>query len=125
MRKNALLAMMLAMTLLLSSCALIVKDQAVDDATVIIKMGDQEIWAKPLEGGEIAVCFMNRGGSVWKLDYNWTNQTMYFAREVNLRKFTYTIRDLWQHKVIGTTKDRLKADIPAHGVLVVRLAKEA
>ena len=43
MRKKALLAMLLAMTLLLSGCALIVKDQAVDNATVIIKMGDQEI----------------------------------------------------------------------------------
>ncbi len=41
MRKKSLLAMLLAMTLLLSSCALIVKDQAVDDATVILQMGDR------------------------------------------------------------------------------------
>ena len=43
MRKKALLALMMALTLLLSSCALIVKDEAVDNATVIIRMGDQEI----------------------------------------------------------------------------------
>ena len=43
MRKKALLALMLALTLLLSGCALIVKDQAVDDATEIIRMGDQVI----------------------------------------------------------------------------------
>ena len=43
MRKKALLALALAMTLLLSSCALIVKDEAVDNATVIIKMGDTKI----------------------------------------------------------------------------------
>ena len=43
MRKRSLLALLLAMTLLLSGCALIVKDKAVDDATVIIKMGDQTI----------------------------------------------------------------------------------
>ena len=43
MRKKALLALMLAATLLLSGCALIVKDQAVDDATVILKMGDKVI----------------------------------------------------------------------------------
>ncbi len=43
MKKKALLAALLAMTLLLSSCALIVKDHAVDAATVILKMGDKEV----------------------------------------------------------------------------------
>ena len=43
MRKKALLAVMMAMVLLLSSCALIVKDEAVDNATEIIRMGDQVI----------------------------------------------------------------------------------
>ena len=88
-------------------------------------MGDREIWAKPLADGELAVCFMNRGRDEWKLDYNWRDQTMYFARDVNFRKWNYSVRDLWQHKVIGHTKDRLKAVIPAHGVLMVRLAKES
>lgn len=43
MRKKALLAVLTAMVLLLSGCSLIVKDEAVDNATVIIKMGDKEI----------------------------------------------------------------------------------
>ena len=43
MRKKALLALMLALTLLLGGCALIVKDQAVDNATEIIRMGDQVV----------------------------------------------------------------------------------
>ena len=43
MKKKALLAVLLAMTLLLSSCALIKKDAAVDAATVILKLGDEEI----------------------------------------------------------------------------------
>ena len=43
MKKKALLAVLLAMTLLLSSCALIVKDKEVDANTVILKMGDKEI----------------------------------------------------------------------------------
>ena len=41
MRKKALLAAMMALVLLLSGCALIQKDQAVDDATEIIRMGDK------------------------------------------------------------------------------------
>ena len=43
MKKKALLALLLVMTLLLSSCALIVKDKEVDAKTVILKMGDKEI----------------------------------------------------------------------------------
>ena len=89
-----------------------------------LDMGDREVWAKPLADGEIAVCFMNRGETPWNLDYNWHGETMYFASDVNLKKWDYTVRDLWQHKDIGTTKDRLKAEIPAHGVLMVRLRKK-
>ena len=43
MKKKALLAVLLVMTLLLSSCSLIVKDKEVDAKTVILKMGDTEI----------------------------------------------------------------------------------
>lgn len=40
MNKKALLACLMAMVMLLSSCALVVKDQAVDDATPIVTIGD-------------------------------------------------------------------------------------
>ena len=43
MRKKALLALMMAAILLLSGCNLIKKDQAVDDATEILKLGDRVI----------------------------------------------------------------------------------
>ena len=43
MQKKALLALALAMTLMLSGCALIVKDEAVDAATPIITRGDKVI----------------------------------------------------------------------------------
>ena len=43
MQKKALLALMLALTLCLSGCALIVKDEAVDAATVILTYGDKTI----------------------------------------------------------------------------------
>ena len=41
MRKKALLAMLLVMSLVLSGCALIQKDAAVDAAQEILKLGDQ------------------------------------------------------------------------------------
>ena len=43
MRKKALLALMMAAILLLSGCALIQKDQAVDNATEILRLGDQVV----------------------------------------------------------------------------------
>lgn len=49
MRKKALLAAMMALVLLLSGCALIVKDEAVDNATEIIRMGDKVITKKEVK----------------------------------------------------------------------------
>ena len=92
-------------------------------AVRFLDMGDREIWAKPLAGGEVAVCFMNRGREPWKLDYNWRAEAMYFATDISFRKWEYTVRDLWQHKDIGRSTDRLQAEIPAHGVLMVRLRR--
>ena len=43
MRKKAFLALLLVLTLLLSGCTLIVKDEAVDNATEIIRMGEKVI----------------------------------------------------------------------------------
>lgn len=86
-------------------------------------MGDHQIWAKPLDNGEIAVAFLNRGELDWKIDYDWKWQTMYFAGDVNIRKYDYNIRDLWKHKDIGTTARNLKTTVPSHGVLMVRLSK--
>ncbi len=86
-------------------------------------MGDHQIWAKPLANGELAVCFMNRSEFPWKLDYNWRANTIYYANEVNIHHNEYKIRDLWQHKDIGTTAKNTKTTIPGHGVLMVRLSK--
>ena len=43
MKKKAILALLLAATLLLSSCSLLVKDEAKDAKSVILKMGDTEV----------------------------------------------------------------------------------
>jgi len=87
-------------------------------------MGDHEIWAKPLSKDELAVCFLNRSEKEWVLDYKWQRNTMYFATRINMSKNEYTIRDLWKHKIIGTTASNTKQTIPGHGVLMVRLRKK-
>lgn len=93
-------------------------------AVKFMDMGDHQIWAKPLGNKEIAICFLNRGRGTWNLDHNWTDQTMYFARDINFKTTEYTVRDLWQHKDLCSSKDRLVASIPEHGCLMVRLSKK-
>ncbi|SFF03057.1 glycoside hydrolase family 27 protein [Thermophagus xiamenensis] len=99
------------------------QDELGQQARRFMDMGDYEIWAKPLTKGEVAVCFLNRSSEVWKLAYNWKQHTMYFVKDVNLHKYQYKIWDCWKHEYIGTTNEKLSADIPPHGVLLVRLKK--
>ena len=91
-------------------------------ATKFMDMGEYEIWAKPLSNGEVAVCFMNRTNQPWKLDYNWQKQTMYFATEVSLHKKVYNVYDVWEHKIIAKTSEKLIKEVPPHGIVMVRLS---
>ena len=43
MKKQAILALMLALTMILTGCTLVQKDAAVDAATEIIRLGDQVV----------------------------------------------------------------------------------
>lgn len=97
------------------------QDKLGRQAVRFMDMGEQEIWAKPLANGEIAVCFLNRNDNEWNIDYNWTKNTMYFAQGINIKEKEYSIKDLWSHKIIGTTKSNTRYSIPKHGVLMVRL----
>lgn len=99
------------------------QDAKGEQARKFLDMGEHEIWAKPLSNGEVAVCFLNRTNDAWKLDYNWKKQTMYFVHDVSIHRNTYAVCDLWKHINIGNTDEQLKTEIPAHGVLLVRLSK--
>ena len=85
--------------------------------------GNHEIWLKELSGGEVAVCFLNRDATTsWKLDYDWKQYGLGFIKSANLNKYTYEIRDLWLHKVIGNTSTKLKEEIPPQGVNILRIS---
>jgi alpha-galactosidase len=71
-----------------------------------------EVFEKKLAGDELSCCFFNRDDKTLELSFDWSQLTL--ARN-------YSIRDLWQHKLIGTTGEKLTAVIPAHGILHVRL----
>jgi len=85
-----------------------------------------ETWVKPLKNGDWAICFLNKSEQKQKIDFDWAKK--YIADDIskktlNTNKTTYSIKDLWTKKNLGSTKKNLIAEIPSHDVLMVRLMK--
>jgi len=80
----------------------------------VAKSGDTEVWARPLKGGDYAVALFNRGEQAQKIAALW--------QDVGA-KGEFKIRDLWAHAERGTSSNRFEAEVPSHGVVLVRLSK--
>jgi alpha-galactosidase len=88
--------------------------------------GALEVWLQPLQGGDWAVCFLNRGAEARKVSFDWKKHAVTdglsqasFAPD----KTTYQVRDLWAKRDAGTTAAAFAADLPAHDVVMLRLSK--
>ncbi len=79
--------------------------------------GNFEIWQKPLENGDIAICLFNRDITNKKYKINWSN--------LKIKDFSgsYTVKDLWKDKVIGSSNKEFTIEIPSRDVVVFRLIK--
>jgi alpha-galactosidase len=82
-----------------------------------LKSGDLEIWFKPLDRGEFAFCFINRGMRTIAIDQDLktTINNQYTIDD------SYGIRDLWKHEITGNTSENLKGNLGPHDVLLIRL----
>jgi len=93
-----------------------------------IPMADSvEVWIKPLKNDELAVCFLNKGGQLQKLNVKWAELDAAAKAEGLETKFasvTYTLRDVWAKKAAGTTKSVLKQAIASHDVVMLKLVKK-
>jgi len=90
------------------------------------KTDSLEIWCKPLKNGDWAFCYFNRGSKPAEVNYDWNKQIInddIAKLELRFDKKTFTLRDLWAKKVIGTTKKNLQVKIASHDVLMIRLTK--
>ncbi len=86
-----------------------------------------ETWLKPLQGGDWAVCFLNRGSKAQQIDFDWKKEviTDTLSKAVlNAQTQIYTIRNLEMMKDAGNTKSPLKAEVPVHDVLMLRLHRK-
>jgi len=79
----------------------------------VSKDGDLEIWARPLKDGEYAVGLFNRGPNSAKMTLH--------PSDAGLKKIS-KLRDLWAHENVKPTGDEYSADVPSHGVVLLRVS---
>jgi alpha-galactosidase len=89
--------------------------------------GDYEIWVKKLAKDEKAVCLLNRSDEVKTVEVNvpvllkaseeyWTTDPYQMS--------DYSLRDLWEHKVVKIDSNFLTITILPHSVKVFRFIKQ-
>lgn len=88
------------------------------------KQGNLEIFAKPLSNNEVAICFLNRGETPININFNWKDYSIndgLSGKSYDFYRSTFTLRDCWIKKDIGTTATPLKAVVQPHDVILLRL----
>lgn len=75
--------------------------------------GAFQVWMKPLADGSRAVALFNRSGAPAEFGIT--------LKRLGLPAQPATVRDLWAHADRGTVDDRVRATVPAHGVVMVRV----
>jgi alpha-galactosidase len=90
------------------------QDKLGQQGSRIAKDGDGETWSRPLENGDLAVALLNRGESM-------ANITVYW-QILGLRG-KHKVRDLWAHNDVGSSRDSYSAEVPIHGVVLLRISR--
>ncbi|MGW2895514.1 alpha-galactosidase D [Streptomyces sp. NPDC001212] len=75
-------------------------------ARPVTPMGDEQVWGTKNSDGSYTVALFNLGESPASVTANWASLGFTGAASV---------RDLWNHKDLGTYKNKITATLPAHG----------
>jgi len=81
----------------------------------IAKSGDQEVWARSLSDGALAIALFNRSGTLAKISVKWS--------DLGLKSPPAHLRDLWAHSDLKLDGAEYSVAVPAHGVVLLRAAK--
>ncbi|NLZ07329.1 MAG: alpha-galactosidase [Phycisphaerae bacterium] len=81
-------------------------------AARIAQDGSLEVWAKPMEDGSTAVGLFNRDETPKTVVAEWSDLKLSGPMRV---------RDLWRQKDIGVFRNQFGAEVPRHGVMLLRL----
>jgi alpha-galactosidase len=90
------------------------QDALGQQARRVKKTGDLEVWSKQLSDGGRAVALVNRSKETAKITASWTDIGY-------PESFSASIRDLWTKKEEKAVKGLYSADVPSHGVVMVRI----
>lgn len=85
-----------------------------------------ETWVKPLQGGDWAVCFLNRSSTPKQLSFDWKTEAIGDSLKnpvADPRTLVFELYDCWQKKTLGKTSKTFTAMIPSRDVIVLRLKK--
>ena len=80
-----------------------------------VKAGDDEVWVRPLAGGDKAVILFNRSEAAHDISVDWSNLDMPEGMKAD-------VKDLWSKAVKKAVKGRYSATVPAHGVVMIRVS---
>ena len=80
----------------------------------VARTGKQEIWVKPMADGGRTLLLWNRGEAPARIVADWTKLGL--PTSVKLHG-----RDLWTHKDLGRLSNGYHAEVPPHGVVMIRL----
>lgn len=99
-------------------------------ARLILDENDFQVWLKPLEDGSYAAGLFHTGGygKSPQSYFRWGNET---SKKFTFRfsdfglKGKFNLRDLWRQKDLGEFDTDFSAEIPHHGVFLVRIVPVA
>jgi alpha-galactosidase len=81
----------------------------------VAKSGELEIWARPLSGGAQAIGLFNLSAKAEKISVKWA--------DLGMKKGPSHVRDLWTHQEVKTKGAEYSAEVPSHGVVMLRIGK--
>jgi len=78
----------------------------------ITKEGEIEVWGRDMADGSKVVGIFNRGEAPAKGEVKWSDLGL---------SGKHHVRDLWRQAELGKFKDSFSADIPRHGVILIKI----
>jgi alpha-galactosidase len=87
------------------------------EATRAFEENGVEVWARPLQGGAVAVGIFNRTDAEKRTTFAWSRAGAGFKPTA--------IRDLWAHSDVPAGADTCSVTVPAHGVVLLRVQAAA
>jgi alpha-galactosidase len=93
----------------------------------VLADGPLEVYAKPLDGGQWALMFLNRSNQPADVHHDWKKQVLIddlSKRSVDFKQTVYRWSDLWSKKT-GDTSSKLETRLAPHSVLMLLLTGPA